>query len=185
MSNTLWPPVLGFVAYSGTGKTTLLVKLLPILKDRGLRVAVIKHAHHNFDVDRPGKDSYELRKAGATQMLVASSRRWALMVENEQLADPRLQALLSHLDRDTVDLVLVEGFKQEVFPKIELYRAVVGSPPLYPDDASVIAVASDEPLPIPTSLPILDINRPGVIADFIQERVLTAKPSYPFVSTRP
>lgn len=165
-------PVLGFAAYSGTGKTTLLLKLLPLLKGRGLHIGLIKHAHHDFDVDKPGKDSYELRKGGADRVLVASSRRWALMVERDQDENPRLEDLVDRIDRDGLDLILVEGFKLEAFPKIELYRPSLGYPPMYPQDASIVAVASDEPLAAPLTLPLLDINEPQSIADFILARFL-------------
>jgi molybdopterin-guanine dinucleotide biosynthesis protein B len=160
-------PVLGFAAYSGTGKTTLLIKLLPLLKGRGLRIGMIKHAHHEFDVDKPGKDSYELRKAGADRVLVASRRRWALMVEGEQEENPRLADLVERIDQNALDLILVEGFKREAFPKIELYRPSLGYPPMYPQDASIVAVASDDPLPEPMTLPLLDLNEPQSIVDFI------------------
>jgi molybdopterin-guanine dinucleotide biosynthesis protein MobB len=159
------PPVLGFAAWSGTGKTTLLVQLLPRLKAEGLHIGMIKHAHHAFDVDIPGKDSYELRKAGAEQMLVASQRRWALMREFEQPQEPLLTDLLLQLDRDNLDLILVEGFRAVSFPKIELHRPSTGHPPLHPQDSSIIAVACDAPLR--TALPKLDINRPDEIAAFI------------------
>lgn len=171
LSNTR-VPILGFAAPSGTGKTTLLVKLLPALGAHGLRVGVIKHAHHDFDIDQPGKDSYELRKAGTAQMLVASARRWALMVERKEQAEPGLDELLVHLDQDRLDLILVEGFKHAAFPKIELYRPVTGNPPRYPDDPSVIAIATDAALPVPTHLPVLDLNDPAWIADFIRQNVL-------------
>ena len=161
-------PVLGFAAYSGTGKTTLLVQLLPRLRAAGLRVGMIKHAHHKFDVDVPGKDSYELRKAGASQMLVTSSRRWALMTDLDEEREPVLQEMLDRLDQGGLDLVLVEGFKHEAFPKIELHRLAMGSPLLYPQDASVIAVATDAPLPEPTRLPLLDLNDVAGIAAFVQ-----------------
>ena len=163
-------PVLGFAAYSGVGKTTLLVKLLALFQARGLRVGVIKHAHHDFDVDHPGKDSYELRKAGAGQVLVASRRRWALMVESGPPAEPRLDDLLGRLDQSVLDLVLVEGFRHEAFPKIELHRPGLGHPVLFTEDTSIIAVASDAPLAVAARLPVLDINRPDRIASFIRER---------------
>lgn len=161
-------PVLGFAAFSGTGKTTLLVQLLPRLRAAGLRIGMIKHAHHKFDVDVPGKDSYELRKAGASQMLVTSSRRWALMTDLDEERDPVLQEMLDRLDQGGLDLVLVEGFKHEAFPKIELHRPAMGSPLLYPQDASVIAVATDAPLPEPAGLPLLDLNDVAGIAAFVQ-----------------
>jgi molybdopterin-guanine dinucleotide biosynthesis protein B len=159
-------PVLGFAAYSGTGKTTLLKQLIPLLAAQGVRVGVIKHAHHNFDIDKPGKDSYELRQAGARQMLVASSRRWALMVENDTPGDPRLDVLVRRLDPDSIDLVLVEGFKHVAFTRIELHRPALGHPLLYPDDSNIIAVAADVPLDS-GDLPLLDLNDASAISGFI------------------
>jgi molybdopterin-guanine dinucleotide biosynthesis protein MobB len=159
-------PVLGFAAFSGTGKTTLLKQLIPLLADRGVQVGVIKHAHHNFDIDKSGKDSYELRKAGARQMLIASSKRQALMTENPVPREPCLDELISRLDLDNIDLVLVEGFKQVPFPKIELHRKVLGKTLLHPEDPNVIAVASDHPGDA-GSIPALDINDTEAIATFI------------------
>lgn len=161
-------PVLGFAAFSGTGKTTLLVKLLPRLRAAGLRIGMIKHAHHKFDVDVPGKDSYELRKAGASQMLVTSSRRWALMTDLDEERDPVLQEMLDRLDQAGLDLVLVEGFKHEAFPKIELHRPATGSALICPEDPNVIAVATDAPLAVPPGLPLLDLNDVDGIAQFVQ-----------------
>ena len=160
-------PVLGFAAWSGTGKTTLLVRLLPKLRGRGLRVGMIKHAHHSFEVDQPGKDSYELRKAGASPMLVASSRRWALMADLEQERDPVLQEMLDRLDQSQLDVILVEGFKHEAFPKIELHRPAVGKGLLFPEDANVIAIATDAPLAQTAPLSVLDLNDVEAIADFV------------------
>ena len=167
-SNT-HPPILGFAAFSGTGKTTLLVRLLAVLRARGYRVGVVKHAHHSFEIDKPGKDSYELRKAGAVQTLVASRNRWALVTERDGDDEPRLNDLLRQLDRNALDFILVEGFKAERFPKIELYRPSLGHPLLHPDDDSIIAIAADAPLPAKTRLPRLDLNRPEGIADFVVE----------------
>jgi molybdopterin-guanine dinucleotide biosynthesis protein B len=161
-------PVLGFAAYSGTGKTTLLVKLIPLLKAAGIRVALIKHAHHDFDIDMPGKDSYELRKAGAGQVLVASARRRALIREMATEADPRLEDLVNELDLEKVDLVLVEGFRHVPFPRIELHRPSMNKSLIYVDDPSVIAVASDEVIDT-GQLPMLDINRPEEIVQFIRK----------------
>ena len=159
-------PVLGFAAFSGTGKTTLLTQLIPLLADRGVQVGVIKHAHHNFDIDKPGKDSYELRKAGARQMLVASSRRWALMTETDNSDDPRLDDLISRLDLEKVDLVLVEGFKHVPFTRIELHRPVLGHPLLYPEDSNIIAVAADNQIDT-GDLPLLDLNDAAAVAGFV------------------
>jgi len=161
-------PLLGFAAYSGTGKTTLLLKLIPELKHRGLRIAVIKHAHHNFDMDTPGKDSYELRKAGAVPMLICSSNRTVITIENEVEEDPQLQEILSHIPADSVDMILVEGFKKWPFSKIELHRESTGKPKMYPDDENIIAIAHDNDAPLAnTHLPQLDINNIKAIADFV------------------
>ncbi|MGI9303626.1 MAG: molybdopterin-guanine dinucleotide biosynthesis protein B [Gammaproteobacteria bacterium] len=162
------PPVLGFCAFSGTGKTTLISNVLPILADKGVRVGVIKHAHHDFEVDQPGKDSYRLRKAGAEQMLVGSRWRWVLIAEHRPPKDePRLADLLPRLELDQLDLVLVEGFKHEPFPKVELHRASLGKPVLHETDPNVVALATDEP-PLKTPpIPVLDLNQPAQIADFI------------------
>ena len=159
-------PVLGFAAFSGTGKTTLLEKLIPQLAEQGIRIGMIKHAHHEFDIDKPGKDSYRLRKAGAQQMLIASSSRQALMTENETPQEPRLDVLVTRLDLDNIDLVLVEGFKHVPFPRIELHREELGKSLLYPEDPGIIAVASDH-LADCGDLPSLDINDTAAIAEFI------------------
>ena len=159
-------PVLGFAAYSGTGKTTLLIKLLPLLKEKGLRVAMIKHAHHDFDIDTPGKDSYELRKAGADQVLIASNYRRALITETPEANEPVLEDLIEGLNLDDVDLVLVEGYRHLSFPKIELHRPSTGKPLIYLDDNAIIAVASDAAI-VANELPVLDLNKPHEIVDFI------------------
>lgn len=165
------PKLLGFAAWSGTGKTTLLKKLIPALKEQGIRVGVIKHAHHKFDVDHPGKDSYELRKAGADQMLISSGKRWALMVEQDQGDRPSLNHMLSRMDHSLLDLVLVEGFKQESFPKIELHRKEINKGLMYIEDQNIIAVASDEPLQLHRDLPLFNINDTGEILRFIKEYI--------------
>lgn len=161
-------PVLGLAAFSGTGKTTLLKKLLPRLREAGLRIGMIKHTHHDFDIDQPGKDSYRLRKAGADQMLIASGRRWALMVETpEQAGDPRLQEMIERMDAQRLDLILVEGFKHESFPKIELHRPALGRPLLYPDDPEIIAFVSDQAAVETAPLPYLQLEDVNAIAEFI------------------
>ena len=161
-------PVLGFSAYSGTGKTTLLVKLLPLLKEKGLSVAMIKHAHHDFDIDEPGKDSYELRKAGAEQVLVASNYRRALIMETPEGEEPKLDELIGSLNLEHIDLILVEGYRHLPFPKIELHRPSTNKDLIYPSDNHIMAVASDENIET-DGLPLLDLNNPQKIADFIQE----------------
>ncbi len=165
-------PIIGFCAYSGTGKTTLLKQLIPYLKERGYTLAVIKHAHHEFDVDQAGKDSYELRKAGAQQMLISSSRRYALMHEHlEGHEEPRLNELISRLDQTSVNLILVEGFKHEPFPKIELHRTILKKPFFYKGNDDIIALASDGSLPSNISIPFLDLNQIGAIGDFIEQYI--------------
>jgi molybdopterin-guanine dinucleotide biosynthesis protein MobB len=159
-------PVLGFAAFSGTGKTTLLRKLIPRLARQGLRTGIIKHAHHEFDIDIPGKDSYELRHAGARQVLVASTRRWALITETDDAGDPDLDALIARLDPTTIDLVLVEGFRHVPFPRIELHRHALGHPLLHPNDPAIIAIACDSPLDA-GPLPVLDLNDAAAIVAFI------------------
>jgi len=161
-------PMLGFAAFSGTGKTTLLRQLIPVLKNRGLEMAVIKHAHHNFDIDVPGKDSYEIRRAGAQQVLVSSSRLMALMeTQSAELAEPCLAELIPRLNPNSLDLILVEGFKHENIAKIELHRPALGKPLLYPDDHNIIAIASDQQIDNVT-IDQLDLNNVDKIADFIQ-----------------
>jgi len=171
MLNNAQKPVIGFAAYSGTGKTTLLKEIIPLLRGRGVRVGVIKHAHHSFEIDKPGKDSYELRMAGASQMLIASRQREALLVEKETESEADLSRLLEKLDQNSLDIILVEGFKDEAFTKIELYRGGMEKPPLYPQDADVIAVATDCELPVATHLPVLNINAAEQIVDFLCARV--------------
>lgn len=169
-------PILGFSAHSGTGKTTLLKRLLPILRDAGVRVAVIKHAHHRFEIDQPGKDSYELRKAGATQMLVASSRRMALVTEFDREREPGLREMLAALDPERFDMVLVEGFKREAFPKIELHRPSLGRPLLCLHDPHIIAIASDGELPeCPARVMKLDINDIIQLSEFIKDFILNPR----------
>lgn len=157
-------PLLGFAAYSGTGKTTLLEAMLPKLVERGIRVAVIKHAHHNFDIDQEGKDSYRLRKAGASQMLISSRYRRALVTETPD-DEASLPYLIAQLDQTQLDLILVEGFKKLSFPKIELHREEVGKPWLHPDDSNIIAVAAN--VDADTTLPKLDINNLEKLTDFV------------------
>lgn len=161
-------PVLGFCAFSGTGKTTLLTRLLPLLRERGIRVAVVKHAHHGFDMDHPGKDSHTLREAGAQQIVVASSQRIA-SIESQPTKgqEPRLADALARINATEVDLVLAEGFKAEAFPKVELHRPSLGKPLLCRDDDNIIAVASNAPLELPPGMPALDLDNPSAVADFV------------------
>lgn len=159
-------PLLAFAASSGTGKTTLLKKLIPLLNERGIRPGLIKHTHHDMDVDKPGKDSYELRKAGAAQTIVASQTRWALMTETPDQSELDLHYLASRMDESSLDIILVEGFKHESVPKILIYREDISkSTDELVIDKHVIAFASD--VNLNTTLPILDINHPEKLADFI------------------
>lgn len=155
--------VFGIAGYSGSGKTTLLEKLIPQFTARGLTVSVIKHAHHGFDIDRPGKDSYRHREAGASEVLLACNDRWALMHERRAEAEVSLGELLAQLS--PCDLVLIEGFKQEPVPKLEVYRPENGKPPLFPERRDIVAVATDAD--IATDLPKLPLNDIGAIADFV------------------
>lgn len=159
-------PVLAISAWSGTGKTTLLKKLIPALRARGIRPGVIKHTHHNMDIDKPGKDSYELRRAGAAQTMVASHQRWALMTETPDETPLDLAYLVSRMDHSTLDLVLVEGFKHETVAKILLFRSNAGHDiSELTLDEHVIAVASDVALAF--EVPVLDLNNVDGIAEFI------------------
>ncbi len=166
-SNT--PPVLGIAAYSGTGKTTLLSRVIPLLHDKGLRVGLVKHAHHAFEPDLPGKDSHRLREAGAERVLVTSNRHWALFADEDQGAEPLLAPALQRLSHERLDLILVEGFKQEPIPKIELYRSSLGKPAHYPEDPNIIAVATDAPLETTPVCRVLDINDAQAVAGFVLE----------------
>ncbi|CDG22844.1 Molybdopterin-guanine dinucleotide biosynthesis protein B [Xenorhabdus poinarii G6] len=168
-------PILGITADSGTGKTTLLKQVIPLLRQQQIRVGLIKHTHHHMDVDQPGKDSYELRKAGATQTLVANQHRWALMTETPALPEPDLDYLASRFDANLLDLILVEGFKQNPIPKIVLYRNALGCPFDERLDANVIAIASD--IVLTSSLPRLDINQPAQVATFIADWLHSLKKS--------
>jgi molybdopterin-guanine dinucleotide biosynthesis protein B len=156
------PLVLGLVGWSGAGKTTLIKKLLPLLVARGLRVATLKHAHHEFEVDLPGKDSWEHRKAGASEVIVCSARRWVQMHELGNAPEPALGELLCKLG--PCNLVLVEGFKQEQHLKLEIFRPALGKPPLYPEDSRIRAVATDAALPSGHP-PVVDLNNAQAVTE--------------------
>jgi molybdopterin-guanine dinucleotide biosynthesis adapter protein len=156
--------IFGLAGWSGSGKTTLMTRLIPEFAARGITVSTIKHAHHSFDIDQPGKDSWRHRQAGANEVMVVSQRRWALMHELRDEPEPGLEALLPRIT--PVELLLVEGFKRHPHPKIEVHRPSLGKPPLYPHDPFVVAVASDERLPA-LGLPWLPLSSPAGIAEFI------------------
>jgi molybdopterin-guanine dinucleotide biosynthesis protein B len=156
--------IIGLAGWSGSGKTTLVTKVIPRLVARGATVSTLKHAHHSFDVDQPGKDSHRHRMAGATEVLVGSSGRFALMHELRGEAEPTLGTLLQKLS--PVDLVLVEGYKRERHPKLEVYRGAIGKPPLHPDDPAIIAIASDTPLPS-AQIPVIGLDDIEAVADML------------------
>lgn len=156
--------VMGIVGWSGSGKTSLLVEVLPLLRKRGLKVSTMKHAHHRFDVDSAGKDSYRHREAGASEVLVVTSSRWVLMHELREESEPSIEALIERMT--PVDLLLIEGFKTHSHPKLEIHRESEGKPLLCGEDPEIVAVASDRPLP-DLRIPVLDLNDPGAVAEFI------------------
>jgi molybdopterin-guanine dinucleotide biosynthesis protein B len=158
--------VIGIAGWSGAGKTTLLTRVIPCLVARGMRVSTIKHAHHDFDVDQPGKDSHTHRTAGATEVLVSSANRWALMHEMRGEGEMALDALLAKLSQ--VDLVLVEGFKQQAHPKLEVYREVVGKPLLHPQDQNIVAIASDGK--VEASVPVVSLDDVEAVADILVDK---------------
>jgi len=163
--------IFGLAGWSGSGKTTLAIKLIPALVERGVTISTIKHAHHSFDIDHPGKDSYEHREAGATEVMVTSGERWALMRELRGAAELSIEDLVTRMS--PVDLVLVEGFKREPHDKLEVFRAQRGRPPLCREDPRIVAIACDEPacdVLDDVTLPRLDLNNVGAIADFIIAR---------------
>jgi molybdopterin-guanine dinucleotide biosynthesis protein B len=161
--------IIGLAGWSGSGKTTLRAKLIPVLNARGLKVSTIKHAHHNFDLDKPGKDSYVHREAGATEVFISSARRWAQLHELADEEELHLRDIIGRMS--PVDLVIVEGFKRETHPKIEIYRAAVGKPLLQPDDDWIVAIASDAPVP-QAKVPVLDLDDIETIADALLAEAL-------------
>ena len=154
--------MIGLAGWSGSGKTTLITKILPVLIRRGLKVSTLKHAHHGFDLDQPGKDSFMHRAAGASEVIISSAKRWALLHELREEPEWDMPALVKKIA--PVDLVLVEGYKRESFPKIEIYRAANGKPLLHGEDKFIVAVASDKPLP-DVKLPVIDLNDIDAVAD--------------------
>ena len=163
-------PVIGFAAFSGTGKTTLLKQLIPLLTEKGIKVGLIKHSHHDVELDTPGKDSYELRKAGATQTLLASPKRWSLITETPEQVEPSLADMLKQLDLQQLDIILVEGFRDAPIEKIELCRSELNKPLLHQTDNHIIAIATDSPENMNTDLPVLDLNNPAMITEFIVQK---------------
>jgi molybdopterin-guanine dinucleotide biosynthesis adapter protein len=156
----------GLAGWSGSGKTTLITQLVPALRRRGITVSTLKHAHHNFDVDQPGKDSYRHRESGAVEVMISSERRWALMHELRDAPEPSLEELIRHMT--PVDLILIEGFKRAVLPKLEIHRPSLGKPLLAAEDKAIVAVASDEPM-TGLALPCLPLGNAEAIAAFIIE----------------
>ncbi len=161
--------IIGLAGWSGSGKTTLITNVVPMLVKRGLKVATVKHAHHEFDTDQPGKDSWLHRQAGASEVAIVSSRRWAIVHELGGEPEPPLGDVLAKLS--VVDLVIVEGFKRHRHPKLEVYRAVVGKPLLYPDDDCIVAIATDGPLP-QAQVPVLMLDDINGIANLLQAEAL-------------
>lgn len=162
------PRIFGFAGWSGSGKTTLLCAVIPHIVAAGFKLSTIKHAHHTFDVDQPGKDSFRHRSAGATEVMIASASRWALMHELRNQSEPEPEQLWSHMA--PVDLILIEGFKRQPHPRLEVHRPALGKPLLCLDDERIVAIASDAPVPEATS-PRLDLNDPPAIAQFIMRHV--------------
>lgn len=154
--------IIGLAGWSGSGKTTLITKVMPVMIGRGLKVSTLKHAHHGFDLDKPGKDSFMHRTSGATEVIISSERRWAVLHELRGEEEWDLPALLSKAS--AVDLILVEGFKREPFPKLEIFRKENGKPLLHPDDPHIVTVASDGPVP-EARVPVIDLNNIDTIAD--------------------
>ena len=161
--------IVGLAGWSGAGKTTLITSVIPVLIRRGLTVATVKHAHHEFDIDLPGKDSWLHREAGASEVAIASSRRWAIVHELRQEAEPPLAEILAKLS--PVDLVIVEGFKRHAHPKLEVFRVAIGKPLLYPKDNCIVAIATDAPLP-QAQVPVVMLDDVESIANILQAEAL-------------
>jgi len=164
--------IIGLAGWSGSGKTTLLTKVIPHIVERGKRVSTLKHAHHGFDLDQPGKDSHAHRAAGASEVLIASAKRWAVMHELRGAPEPALRELVHRLS--PTDLVIVEGYKRERIPKLEIYRAEIGKPLLHLDDDWIVAIASDGPLP-QASVPVVDLNDAAKIADILLAEAISVE----------
>lgn len=162
--------IIGLAGWSGSGKTTLITKLIPRLIARGISVSTLKHAHHGFDLDQPGKDSFFHRTAGATEVIISSAKRWAILHELRAQPEWDLAALVGKMS--PVDLVLVEGFKRDAFPKLEIHRIANGKPLIHPEDPHIVAVASDSVLPAAT-VPVVDLNDIEAIADLLLKHAVS------------
>lgn len=173
-------PIVGICAWSGTGKTTLITTLIPLLRAQGLRVAVIKHAHHKVELDQPGKDTFRFQTAGADQVILASQKTRAVLFEHTETTEVSLKSALELVNHHAIDLILVEGFKHETLPKIEIHRPALGNPLLFPNDPQIIAIASDTPLDLANAqITQLDLQQPNTIAQFILERIVKRKSPIP------
>jgi molybdopterin-guanine dinucleotide biosynthesis protein B len=161
--------IIGLAGWSGSGKTTLITKVIPALRARGLRVSTLKHAHHGFDLDKPGKDSFVHRESGATEVIISSARRWAILHELRDEEEWNMADLVAKMS--PVDLVLVEGFKRDAFPKLEIHRAANGKPLLFPQDPHIVAVACDTPLP-DVKIPVINLNEIDAIADLLLKQAV-------------
>ena len=169
-------PLLGFAAFSGTGKTTLIEQLIPLLIEQGLRIALVKHSHHDIEMDKPGKDSYRLRKAGASQVVLAGTHRSIYFHEHQQAHDSQLSEQLALLNTDCLDLVLVEGYRDQAFPKIELHRSLLDKPFLYPNDTHIIALVCDQYVDV-IDLPLFDFTQLQSMVSFILQEVIAVHKS--------
>jgi molybdopterin-guanine dinucleotide biosynthesis adapter protein len=173
--------IIGLAGWSGSGKTTLITKLIPRLIARGVSVSTLKHAHHGFDLDQPGKDSFFHRAAGATEVIISSAKRWAILHELREEAEWDLRGLVAKMS--PVDLVLVEGFKRDVFPKLEIHRVANLKPLIYPDDPHIVAIASDTALP-QAKIPVIDLNDIEAIADLLLKRAVPVDAAYATAAAR-
>jgi molybdopterin-guanine dinucleotide biosynthesis protein B len=173
--------IIGLAGWSGSGKTTLITKLIPRLIARGVLVSTLKHAHHGFDLDQPGKDSFFHRTAGATEVIISSAKRWAILHELREEPEWNLRSLVAKMS--PVDLVLVEGFKRDAFPKLEIHRAANNKPLIHPEDPHIVAIASDIALP-QAKVPVIDLNDIETIADLLLARAIPVDATQSAVAAR-
>jgi len=173
--------IIGLAGWSGSGKTTLITKLIPRLISRGIKVSTLKHAHHGFDLDQPGKDSFFHRTAGATEVIISSAKRWAILHELREEPEWDLRGLVAKMS--PVDLVLVEGFKRDAFPKLEIHRTANGKPLIHPEDPHIVAIASDIALP-QAKVPVIDLNDVESIADLLLKRAIAVGAAEATVAAR-